>query len=289
MKPKLPNIMLSVVLAVFGLKADPAQAATRPLPKIESYAVYYSDKEPIEKFEPFDLLVLDSTHYPPLQQLREQGKVLLGYISLGEVEKRNHYYREMREANILLQENRNWPDSYYTDLRSSKWQKLVIEQLVPDILLKGFDGIFIDTLDSPLDLERRDPAKFSGMTQSTIRLIRKLRENFPGMIIMVNRGYEVLQDIAPYIDLHLGESVYADYNFAKKSYGRVKDSDYRRQVEWLQAAKQKNPNLQVMTLDYASPEDQRSLREIYRTQRKNGFVPYVATVKLDRIVPEPKP
>ena len=289
MKPRHYPIMFSFILALCGLKSESAHATERTLPKFENFAVYYSDKEPLERFASFDLLILDSTHHPPLQPLKEQGKTLLGYISLGEVEKRNHYYKEMQQAGALLQENKNWRDSFYADIRSIKWQKLVVEQLVPDILLKGFDGIFIDTLDSPLDLERRVPARFSGMSRATVQLIRKLRANYPAMIIMVNRGYEVLQEIALDIDLQLGESVFADYNFNRKGYGRVRDADYRMQVEWLKAAKQKNPNLQIMTLDYASPDDTRWIREIYRTQRNNGFVPYVATIKLDRVVPEPKP
>lgn len=44
-----------------------------------------------------------------------------------------------------------------------------------------------------------------------------------------------------------------------------------------------------MTLDYWNPADTAGLRRIYRAQRANGFLPYVATVELDRLVPEPGP
>jgi hypothetical protein len=45
----------------------------------------------------------------------------------------------------------------------------------------------------------------------------------------------------------------------------------------------------VFTLDYWNPEDAAGIRRIYRTERANGFHPYVATIKLDRIVREPRP
>src|SRR4051794_26351776 len=58
----------------------------------EKFAVYYSDRAPVEQFGHYQLLVLDSRSPPPLQPLAEEGKLLLGYISLGEVEKTSPYY-----------------------------------------------------------------------------------------------------------------------------------------------------------------------------------------------------
>ena len=58
-------------------------------------------------------------------------------------------------------------------------------------------------------------------------------------------------------------------------------------VTILQAAKARRPKLRIMTLDYWDPEDAEGVSRIYREQRANGFEPYVATIKLDRIVTEP--
>jgi hypothetical protein len=62
---------------------------------------------------------------------------------------------------------------------------------------------------------------------------------------------------------------------------------YEQQIRMLQSALQRRPQLQVFTLDYWDPADRAGVARIYAEQRKNGFHPYVATVGLDRIVPEP--
>jgi hypothetical protein len=126
------------------------------------------------------------------------------------------------------------------------------------------------------------------MVEAAARLVRTLRRNFPTMIIVLNRSYELLPSVERDIDMVLGESVYADYDFAEKKYGRVDDATYRQQVEILQAAARRQPKLRILTLDYWDPNDAAGIAEIYRIQAANGFSPYVATVELDRLVPGPK-
>jgi endo-alpha-1,4-polygalactosaminidase (GH114 family) len=86
----------------------------------------------------------------------------------------------------------------------------------------------------------------------------------------------------------LGESVYTDYNFDKKKYSKVDADTNAQQLKWLNEAKQENPKLKIYTLDYAEPADTNTIRDIYKTERSNGFIPYVATVGLDKLVEEPK-
>ena len=163
----------------------------------------------------------------------------------------------------------------------------MIEELIPVILHKGFDGLFLDTLDDPPYLENLDSKKYSGMTRGGVNLVKAIRHHYPNIKIMVNRGYELLEDIAEDIDMVLGECVFADYDFKTKTYQRVSEEEYRQQVAILTSLKDKFPHLEIFTLDYWNPDDMAGIAEIYRQQRNNGFRPYVATVELDRIVPEP--
>lgn len=254
---------------------------------IKNYVVYYSDKAGFKELESYDLLVFDSQVHPPLRSLMDRGKILLGYISLGEVEKHRSYYEAVKKQGILGQENIYWKGSYYVDLRDPKWAKRVLEDLIPAILQQGFDGLFLDTLDNPGDMERKDPAKFKGMVNAAAHLVKGIRKNYPSIKIMMNRGYELLPQVAEVIDFEMGESLYSDYNFKTKKYGFVAKSDYVLQMKWLKDAKKKNPNLQIVSLDYWDPKDKAEISQIYEVERKNGFIPYVATVDLDVIVPEP--
>jgi uncharacterized protein (TIGR01370 family) len=260
----------------------PAVAAATP-----KWVVVYTDKVPIDALIPYKTIVLDSRYHPRLQPLIDRGKSLLGYISLGEVEKYRPYYEKMDRQGILLGTNKNWPDSRYVDLRDPRWSRRVIENLIPAILHKGFNGIFLDTLDNAAHLERQDPKKYKGMADAAVQLVKAIRRNYPRIVIMMNRGYDILPRVARDIDIVLGESVYSDYDFKTKTYQRVPKKRYELQVRSLKAARAADPNLKIFTLDYWRPEDRKGIERIYRTQRRNGFEPYVSTVKLQHVIPEP--
>lgn len=277
------NIIAALAFIFFFLASTKANSAN-----YYPWIAYYSDKAQPESFQPYKLIVFDSEYHPPLSSLLNTHKTILGYISLGEAEKERDYFTSMQKRGFLLKENPHWPGSLVIDIRRSEWQKMVIETLIPALLKNGFNGIFIDTLDSPLALEEENPRYYAGMKRAAVHLIKSIRKRYPSLPIMVNRAYEILPEIAPHITMQLGESVYTDYDPDTKTYGPVKEQDYRQQVELLQHAKRINPQLTVFTLDYWNPSDRAGIKHIYDIQRKNGFYPYVSTVLLDKVI-EPEP
>jgi len=278
-------------MRVFGLLLLFLTAAPLPSPAadngpIPKFAVYYADKVPAKRFKAYDLVVLDPS-YPDIKALGEDGKTVLGYLSVGEVSRHSSYYARLKNKGLLISENKNWKGSYLVDIRAREWQKILIEDSIPSLIGMGFDGIFLDTLDSPLDAERRNGKAYGGMSDAAVKFIKAVRLHYPSLKIMVNRAYSILPEIAALIDMEMGESVFTDYNFDKKAYGKVAPALYKQQVKWLQEAKKINPSLEIYTLDYADPLDSAFIREIYSVQRANGFTPYVATIGLEEIVDEP--
>ena len=260
-----------------------AQAGRESIP----WVVYYDDAVGIDAFDPYSLVVLDRQYHPPLLPLQDAGKTVFGYISMGEVNENRPEYQMVNDWGILRGENPFWPGSQFVDVRDRRWAKLILEQIVPEILQRGFDGLFLDTLDNPVELERRDPSGNAGMTAAAARLVRALKVHWPDVPVILNRGYGLLPEVTDHIDYILGESVYADYDFETKSYKLVETDLYRQQVSILKDAMARNRELTVLTLDYWDPADTAMLRQIYEVQRENGFSPYVATIDLDVIVPEP--
>lgn len=253
------------------------------------WVVYYGDREPVSAFEPFDLVVLDSDVHPRLQPLLDRGKILLGYLSLGEVAGHRDHFAQVRAEGLLVRENTHWAGSWFVDLRDPRWTSRVVEDLVPAILRQGFHGLFIDTLDNAEDLERSDPQTYAGMRDAAVRLVRTIRLHYPDTLIMLNRAYLILPEVATSIDMALGESSYTDYDFATGAYDYCESALYSWQAERLEDARAANPRLELMTLDYWDPEDAAGVARIYARQRARGFAPYVATIALDRIHQEPKP
>jgi uncharacterized protein (TIGR01370 family) len=280
MRRTIMILLISVLLLVAAARAYAAGE--------DKFAVYYSDAAPVESFGPYQLVVFDAKHHPQIQPLLEHDKTVLGYVSLGEVKDTDSYFGDLKQKGLVLTENPNWKGSYYIDLRNPYWTKLVVEEIIPSILHSGFSGVFFDTLDSPLYLETTSPQKYKGMEDSAVNLIKAVRMHYPAMPVMVNRAYTILLRIAPLIDMEMGESVYTDYIFDKKKCGKVDAETNSQQLKWLNEAKQKNPKLKIYTLDYADPADTDTIQDVYKTERGNGFIPYVATVGLDKLVEEPK-
>jgi hypothetical protein len=107
------------------------------------------------------------------------------------------------------------------------------------------------------------------------------------MRMMVNRGFDLFPEIAPFVDILLGESVYTTFAAPHNGYVRVPAAQYDEQVRLLRQARQANPNLRICSLDYWDPRGRKEIRRIYQVERANGFAPYVATRELDRVVREP--
>ncbi|MBF0383787.1 MAG: hypothetical protein HQL69_22450, partial [Magnetococcales bacterium] len=116
---------------------------------------------------------------------------------------------------------------------------------------------------------------------------RTIRARYPNIVIMMNRGYELLPGIGGVLDMVLGEAVYSRYDFATKEYRLVPEDEYRQQVKILHEARKKFSNLTIHTLDYWQEEDRGVIKSIYEEKSKNGFHPYVSTINLDRIITPP--
>jgi uncharacterized protein (TIGR01370 family) len=251
------------------------------------WAAYYSDQARAEEFRDYGLVVFDADRHPPLSALAAGGTTVLGYLSLGEIERHRAWFADLRQTGVLLGENRNWPGSYYIDLRDPGWHRIVIDRLVPAMLAQGFGGVFLDTLDDAIELERLDPGGRRGMTAAAVSLVKELRRTFPDITVMMNRGYALLPEVGGLIDIALGESVCGTYDFERKVYRAVPAAEYREQVQLLKQARKRNPALRICSLDYWDPADREGIRRIYREERANGFDPYVATVGLDQLMKEP--
>ena len=138
----LMRFSLFAILVLLGFGLTPLRAADI------RWACYYADTAKLETLMKFDLLVLDSAYPAPLSPLADAGKTLIGYLSVGEVASTRPYFDRVKTEGILLEENRNWKGSFFVDVRDQRWTKRVVEDLIPEILRKGFHGIFLDTVDN---------------------------------------------------------------------------------------------------------------------------------------------
>lgn len=253
------------------------------------WAVYYGDSLPYSAFNAYDLVVFDGDNHPPFAGQRRKGQILLGYVSTAESEDYRDYYPQVQQMGVLKEVSSRWPDHRLIDIREPQWQKFVVEELVPRVLKEGFDGVMLDTIDSALHLEATYPVEYAGMQDAAVELVRAIRKAHPNCLIMLNRGFEILPQVADVLDYELAESVRVRYDIAGNHAELFSDAIYDEMVAKLKAARKQNPRLKVMTLDYwkMSPQENGVIRDIYAQQRAHGFIPYVTTVDLLNLHEEP--
>jgi len=279
----MKRVASSLLLALCLTCGAPASAT-----ETERWAAYYGDTATTETLQPYQVLVLDSDRHPPIASLRQQRRLLLGYLSIGEAESYRSYYPRLQKARLLLTPSKEWEGHELIDVRNPYWTALVIEELIPAILHKGFDGVMLDTADSPIDFEAKQSAG-QGLSNAVVALIRTIRMHYPHMPIMLNRGFAVLPHVAQEVDMVLAESIIAGADEKNTEPRRHAEQDTASAVALLKEAQTQAPHLKIYTLDYWPQEDEEGIKAIYTAQREHGFIPYVAaTVDLQGPVPEPR-
>lgn len=267
-------------LAALLLLGPPAAAYAAP----ERLTVFYGADAAPEQFARASTAVLDSDRHPPLGALRARGVQLFGYISLGEAEPGRAL--EPPPA-VLLGPNPDWPGARYVDLRHPQWRAHILDRAVPRILAQGFDGLFLDTLDDAGTLEYADPVRNRSMVAAAADLVRAIHARYPEAKLMLNRAYDVAALVPDALDAILAESLTTTYDFKTRRYHRRPKPDRDWGLARVAEVRRLNPRLRRFSLDYWQPTDAAGVARLYRQDRNDGFVPYVATIELQQIVPEP--
>jgi uncharacterized protein (TIGR01370 family) len=265
-----------------------ATARDRGLPAGLTWVVFYGVDADPAVLSSFDAVVLDPAYRGSLEACASKGAKLFGYVSLGEASTTHAVVPLPKDRTVLLEENPSWPGTWRVDVRNPAWKSMILNEAIPRLVAQGFVGLFLDTLDTPPYLEEIQPERYRGMRAAAIELVRAIRREFPDMLLMMNRGYVLLDELAPVVDAVVAESFMTTYDSATQVYKWVEPNTRQLQLDWLLAARARAPSLRVLSLDYWDPQDSKTITKIYEQERALGHSPYVATIALDRIVPEPR-
>lgn len=251
----------------------------------ERWAIYYDKKVPAEMFKNYDLVVFDRTYYPDFKKLKGKTTVL-AYVSAGEVHDTQPVYKTLVKKNALLGKQEHW-NSYIVDLGVPEWRDAVLAQ-VDDAMKKGFDGVMLDTIDSPIVTAAKKSPKAELQAQAdAVKLIVEIRLHYPHAKLMLNRGFSILPVVAPAIDYALAESTLVQTDISTGQSSFFPPNSYQFVIGKLEEARMRAPGLKIYTLDYWNQDDVQGLHKIYATQRAQGFSPYVSTLDLRHYTPEP--
>lgn len=233
----------------------------------------------------YDIVVLDPAFQGSISLVAGAGARVCGYLSLGEIRSADPFLAFVDPA-ALLPENPDWPGTRRVDIRNPSWRSLVLERRIPALASQGFTGVMFDTLDTPPYLEQLDPVRYRGMREAAIELVDAIRTRWPDMMLIMNRGYALLPDVAHKLDAVIAESLITSPDHRAGGFAWVDADQVELQLTLLGPAVRRHPPMPILSLDYWDPDDTKTIAEIYRRERELGHHPYVATRSIDRIVPE---
>jgi hypothetical protein len=278
---------LAVGIVLVSVSAVPAGAArVNPLSSIHTWAVYYSDAaEAADDLARFDLVVIDPARHPPLALLKRRGAIVLAYASLGEVNVNHPAYAEIKDAPWVLDANPQWPEARRLDPRPDAYGRFIVDRVAATALSAPVHGLFLDTADTALELERAEPARYAGAAAALERTVRALRRQHPRAVILLNGGLPLAERVGTILDGVALESVWTDYDFSARRYLRRDAPTAEARAASLAAVTR--AGVRGLTLEYADGSDATWTADLVARARARGFVPYVATIGLDRVFVTP--
>ncbi len=197
-------------------------------------SIYYGPPTPraLAALRTFETVVVQTTLYPPraLNRLRAGGTRVLGYLSVGEDHALGDWACVPGSAPYHSGDNPEW-GSVRVDAGHPGWREILNRRA--DEALHAADGLLLDTLDS---------AAAAGILER----VQELRSRHPDTILLANRGFELLPDLAPEVSGVLFEAFSTTHSPA---YALHDEAGLAYTAHW--QVRLQDLGLPVVALDYA--------------------------------------
>ena len=279
----LSRRLLAITLAIMsGGTAWAGPAPAGPLGGVKTWAVYYgAAPETAAELARFDLVVLDPTRHPPLNNVKRHGALLLMYVSLGEVNIHSPAYASIATEPWVLAPNPNWPEARRLDPRAPGYERWLLERVVPAALTGPVNGLFLDTADTPMELERAEPERYGGAAEALERVLGVLHRAHPRALLVLNGGLPLVERSRPMLAGVAVESILTDYDFKAQRYRARAPEAARERAAALRRVTALG--LPVLALEYAPPDDAAWTQSLITKTRAAGLIPYISTIGLDKV------
>jgi len=290
--------------------------SSHSIPNVDNYTAYYGAGR-VNDLSKYDLVILQQGMHTAeeIAQIKENGTKVLFYVSLGEDALRSlqpgdgsgpvcsgvpmnggyaSYYLdgagETCDCDGIPDRNMTW-GGYYINTCSTEWQDHVIDTLIKSAIDNGADGVFMDTIGVPEEsLCGGNPYWWT--SPCMINLIAAVRDAYPDIYMIANRGFYIFEDIEEYVNALMFESFTSSY----ESFMGCNDVIYK---EWGECdlaytgnlANQVNTvrgypdqtSINVLALDYSSTCDIALIQEDHARAKEFGFIPGLADACLSKL------
>lgn len=187
---------------------------TNTLNSVDDYVIYYdvADSALKDQIRAKDLAVLEPQYYikSDIDYIKSSGTITLGYIPISEVNVSDTEFINLLQYDDFLYDGGTRKTIagggiYLTNLASQHYCDVVMQMIKTRVIDKGFDGIFIDCIDSAESLST--PAEYDLYKVGYENILKQIRQKYGSAIIMQNRGFNTVTAVSnKYIDAILWES-----------------------------------------------------------------------------------
>ncbi len=263
----------------------PIYAFAAPL---KSIAFYYGEDVPVDLLHAYQVVVVEP--YPSFdpKKFRTAHSQAFAYLNIGEMNHYEPHYKDMKPA-WFIGRNNAW-DSDIVDVANPQWRTFFLDNVVTPLWKKGYQGFFLDTLDT-YQLVAKTPAEKMHQEQGLILLIQAIKKRYPKAKLIFNRGFEILPSVHQLVYGLAAESLYERWNPTQKKYETVSKQDR----EWLnkELEKAKGYGLPVVVIDYLPANKRRKAIQTAKKIQADGYIPWVTTnhlhsIGVGNIVTEPR-
>ena len=188
----------------------------KPLFQPASYVdIILANDSIIKSLKRFDIVVLDPYNVPSkdyVKKVKASGSIILAKLNIGTAEDWKYYWQGF-DKNALIRHDDTQEGVYFVNVNNQSWHDAIINYEIPYILKQadsdvtgyyGYDGIVLENVDV---IEQ-----FPSMRIGMYRLIKEISLRYPGLLIVQNNGFDILQMTYPYIDGLKYESLCYDFN-----------------------------------------------------------------------------
>lgn len=232
----------------------------------------------------YDLVVVDGelASADEVAALRAQGTTVLAYLSVGTIEKWRSWYRELKP--FRLSPWADWKDEWFADVSKPKLRRILTTQIAPQVLAKGFDGLFLDNVDM-IETRNHIPQR-DGMRKLVLALSDLAHEQ--DRLLFTQNGAWGLKKLGllDAIDGWNREDVTWTYDFDDRRYVPTRPGQQKSALRELSAMAARG--LVTTSADYTRAGDQQALHEAVAASCSVGALPYVSDIGLTaRRLPDP--
>ena len=229
------------------------------------------------RFAPFDVVIVDGEEATAAKvgAIQSQGTVVLGYLSVGTIEKWRGWYEQVKR--YRLNADQNWRDEWFADTSRPGYRNAIVDDIAPTLLAKGFEGLFLDNVD--MVETRNHRAQRAGMRMLVAELSDLAHSG--GDLLFAQNGAWILEKLGmvAYLDGWNREDVTWTYDFDHHRYIRVGDHAHQEAIHELTRFHD-HFGLFTTATDYTARAHGRATRRSVRNACSAGALPYVSNINL---------